>query len=129
MIFIGHLSSSVGIVSRQLQIRYVQIRTAERMRKDQEGGVLTPPSRAKGSQPLRWYSNGDLMEGRVDNITGLNLGRSIDKYRHGLQHFGVSIGVVCIGTSFVVPQADGSHIDSAGTAERNFVLKAVLLAK
>ena len=99
------------------------------MRKDQEGGVLTPPSRAKGSQPLRWYSNGDLMEGRVDNVTGLNLGRSIDKSRHGLQHFGVSIGVVSIGTAFVVPQADGSHIDSAGTAERNFVLKAVLLAK
>jgi hypothetical protein len=43
---------------------------------------------------LRCYMCGDLMEGRVDNVGGLNLGRSLDEPCHGFQHFGVSIGVV-----------------------------------
>src|SRR5450755_655787 len=88
---------------------------------------FTPPSRTKGPQCLCCY--GDLMEGRVHNLAGLNLGRSLDEPCHGLQHFGVHTGVVIISADFVVPQTDGSHIDSAGARERNFVLKAVLLAE
>ena len=58
------------------------------MRKDREGGLNRLLVR-QSSQPLRCYSNGDLMEGRVDNLTGLHLGRSIDYSCQGLQHFWV----------------------------------------
>jgi hypothetical protein len=68
------------------------------------------------------------MEGRVDNLTGLNLGCSLDKSCHGLQHLGVSGGVVGFCAGFVVPQTDGSHIDAAGAGECNFVLEPVLPA-
>src|ERR1700730_3674974 len=87
----------------------------------------TPPSRLKCLE--RCYSSGDLVEGRVDNLAVLNLGCPFDKSCHGLQHFWVGTGVVSVSAGFVVPQADGRHIDSAGTGECNFVLEPVLPAK
>src|ERR1700675_255828 len=93
-----------------------------------EGGVNRLPDVRKLTV-LRCCVNGDLMEGRGDNVRGLNLRGSLDESRQGLQHLGVRIGVVSFCTGFVVPQTDGRYIFFAGTAERNFVLKAVLLAK
>jgi hypothetical protein len=49
------------------------------------------------------YGKGDLMEGRVDNLARINLRNSIDHLCEGLQHFGVSIGVVGFSIRFVVP--------------------------
>ena len=69
------------------------------------------------------------MERRVNDFRGLNLGRSIDESLHRLQHFWISIRVVRFRIGFVVPQTDGGHIDSARTGQRNFILKAILLAK
>ena len=63
------------------------------------------------------------MEGRVDNVKGLNLGRSVDKSRQRLQHLLVGMGVVIVSIVLVIPQADCSHINSAGTSESDFVLK------
>src|SRR5580698_717619 len=92
-----------------------------------EGDVSRLPVRELSV--LRCGVSGDLMERRVDDVGGLNLGRSLDKSCQGLQHFGIRGSVVIFCTDFVVPQTDGSHIDSAGAGERNFILKAVLLAK
>src|ERR1700691_2911283 len=69
------------------------------------------------------------MESRVHHVRGVNRGSSFDKSCHRLQHFGVRRGVVSFCAGFVVPQADGSHIESAGTGECDFVFKTVLLAK
>ena len=60
------------------------------------------------------------MEGRVDHIASLDLWRPLDKSGHGLQHFGVGIGVVRFRAGLVVPETDGCDIDSARTGERNF---------
>src|ERR1700722_10481016 len=93
-----------------------------------EGGIDRLP-RVKSLRVLCCCVNGDPMEGRAHNVRGFNRGCSFDKSCHRLQHFGVRIGVVSVGAGFVVPQAYGSHIASAGAGECNFVLKAVLLAK
>src|SRR5438876_6844658 len=69
------------------------------------------------------------MEGRGDNVSGLNLGRSLDKSYDHLQHFRIGIGVVSLGIGFVFPQTDCSYINSAGTSECDFVLKTILFTK
>ncbi len=66
------------------------------------------------------------MEGRGDNVSGLNLGRSLDKSSDRLQHFRIGIGVVSLGIGFVFPQTDCSYINSAGTRECDFVFKTIL---
>ena len=73
--------------------------------------------------------SGNLVEGRVDNVKSLNLGRAVDKSRQRLQHLLVGMGVVIVGIVLVIPQADCSHINSPGTSERDFVLKAILFTK
>jgi YceI-like domain len=69
------------------------------------------------------------MESRGDNVSGLNLRRSLDKSCHRLQHLRINIGVVSFGIGFVFPQTDCSHINFAGTSECDFVLKVILLTK
>src|SRR5580700_1009114 len=88
---------------------------------DREGGI-EPPSRARSSQ-LRGYAEVELVEGRGDNVRGLNFRRSLDKSRHHLQHLRIGIGVVSFGIGFVFPQTDCSHINSTGSSECNFVLE------
>src|SRR3984957_5111967 len=78
---------------------------------------------------LRCYKFGALVKGRVDNVRGLNLRRSVDKSCHRLQHLRISIGVVSFGISFVIPQTDCRHINSTGTSESYFVLKTILFTK
>ena len=89
-----------------------QLRTLE---PDREGGI-EPPSRARSSQ-LRGYAEVELLEGRGDNVGGLNFWRSLDKSCHRLQHLRIGIGVVGFGIGFVFPQTDCSHINSARTSE------------
>ncbi len=70
-----------------------------------------------------------LLEGRGDNVKGVDLGRSLDKSGQRLQHLRIGIGVVVVGIFLVFPQTDRGHINSAGTGESDFVLKAILLTK
>src|ERR1700675_2763147 len=70
-----------------------------------------------------------LLEGRGNNVKGANLGRSLDKSCQCLQHLRIGIGVVVVGIFLVFPQADRNYINSAGTSEGDFVLKAILFAK
>ena len=69
------------------------------------------------------------MEGRGDNVGGLNFRRSLDKSCHRLQHLWVGIGVVGFGIDLVFPQTDCGHINSVGTSECDFVLEILLFAK
>src|SRR5450755_3631286 len=101
------------------------VRSSERENKVREGGVNRLLVR-KGSQLLRSYSNGDLMEGRVDHLTRLNLGRSLNKFCQSLQHFWIGFGIVSLCIGFVVPQTDCSDLCTARTREGDFVLKTIL---
>src|SRR5580704_7049585 len=78
---------------------------------------------------LRCYESGAFVKGGVDNVRGLNLGRSLDKSCQRLQHLRIGIGVVSFGIGFALPQTDCSHINSARTGEGYFVLKAVLFTQ
>src|ERR1039458_9285389 len=80
-----------------------------------EGGLI-PPSQCEKAHVLRCCVNGDFMEGRVDNVRYLNLGRALDKSCHRLQHLRIDFGVVSFGIGFVCPQTDCCHVNSAGTA-------------
>ena len=75
------------------------------------------------------HRNGDLMEGRVNNLIRLYLGSSIDNSCECLQHFGICIGIVGFGIRFGVPQTDCRHIQSAGHGECDFVPEARLFAE
>ena len=46
------------------------------------------------------------MEGRDDRLKRLNTRSSIDRFRQGLQHFGVNAGVVVVGIFLLIPQTD-----------------------
>jgi hypothetical protein len=70
-----------------------------------------------------------LLEGRGDNVKGVNLGRSLEKSCQSLQHLRIGIGVVVVGIFLVFPQTNRGHINSPRTGESDFVLKAVLLTK
>src|SRR5690349_15983758 len=78
---------------------------------------------------LRCCVNGDLMAGRGDHVRGLNLGGSLDKSCHRLQHFRIGVGVVSFSIGLAFPQTDCSHINSAGTSERDFVPETILSTK
>src|SRR6478736_1819555 len=80
----------------------------------------------ESAQCLRCCVNGAIVEGRVDNVRGLDLRRSLDKSRHRLQHLWIGIGVVSLGVDFVVPQTDRGHINPAWASECDFVLKTIL---
>src|ERR1700730_8263098 len=83
------------------------------------------------SQCLSSYEigSGNLVEGRVDNVKGVNLRRSLDKSCQRLQCLRVGIRVVLLGVCLIFPQTDCGHINSTGTSEGNFVLKSILFTK
>ena len=54
------------------------------------------------------------MKGRIDNVKGLNLGRSLDKSRQRLQYLRVGMGVVIVGIVLVIPHADCGQIREKG---------------
>src|ERR1039458_7116568 len=58
-----------------------------------------------------------LLEGRGDNVKGVNLGCSLDKSCQRLQHLWIGVGVIVVGIFLVFPQTDRDHINSAGTGE------------
>ncbi len=70
-----------------------------------------------------------ILEGRGDNVKGVNLGCSLDKFCQRLQHLRVGAGVVSVGIVLVVPQTDCGNIYSARTCKCDLVFKTVLFTK
>ena len=123
--FSGGRGASWGIVAPSScdKSRRLQLLLSRR-----EGGVNRLPA-SRSSTVLHCRLNGDFMEGRGDNVSGVNLRCSLDKSCQRLQHLRINIGVVSFGIGLVFPQTDCSHINFAGTSECDFVLKAILLTK
>src|SRR5579863_1330233 len=91
---------------------------------------VTPPPRSQPTESA--FLRGDefvLLQGRGDNVKGVNLGRSLDKSCQSLQHLRIQAGVVVVSILLVFPQTDRGHVNSTGTGERYFVLEAILLTQ
>jgi hypothetical protein len=63
------------------------------------------------------------MEGRVDNLTALNLGCALDKSCHRLQHLPIGLGVVSFGISLILPALRETHEHWGFECNRLWVLK------
>jgi len=70
-----------------------------------------------------------LLQRRGDNVIGVNLERSLDESCQSLQHLRIQAGVVVVGIFLVFLETDRGDINSAGTGESDFVLKAILLTQ
>src|ERR1700684_3354126 len=93
-----------------------------------ESGLPPPLGPTNSACPLRGYKFA-LLDGRGDDVKGMNLGRSLDKSCQRLQHLRIGIRVVSVGIVLVIPKTNCGHIHAAGTSERDFVLESILLAK
>src|SRR6266849_9606514 len=94
------------------------------------GGRTWPaPSERKDLPALGCYGNGDLVEGRVGNLIGVNLGSSLNHSRQDLCYFWIGSAVVSFRVLWCVPQADSERFCSCRTNKRDFVLESLLFSK
>src|SRR6266851_4388896 len=94
------------------------------------GGANRPaPSERKDLSVLGCYGNGDLVEGRVGNLIGFNLGSSLNHSRQDLCYFWIGFAVVSFRVLCCVPQTDSERFCSCRTNERDFVLESLLFSK
>src|SRR6202521_6159350 len=99
------------------------------LRPTSEGADWPAPSERKDLPALGCYRNGDLVEGRVGNLIGFNLGSSLNHFRQDLCYFGIGSAVVSVRVLWCVPQADSERFCSCRTNERDFVLESLLFSK
>src|SRR5713226_1063106 len=98
------------------------------------GGADRPaPSERKDLPVLGCYGNGDLVEGRVCNLIGFNLGSTLgstlNHSRQDLCHFWIRSAVVSFRVLCCVPEADSERFLPALSNERDFVLESFLFSK
>src|SRR5438132_5766682 len=94
-----------------------------------EGGQVRPPSRTKGPSTLGCYGSSDLVDGRVTNVPGLNLRRSVKHFRQGLQHLCITSAAIGFRVLLLIPETDSNRFPSGWSDERDLVLEAFLSAK
>src|SRR6267378_3502490 len=93
------------------------------------GRTWPAPSKRKDLLASGRYCNGDLVERRVGNLIGFNLGRSLNHSRQDLCYFWIGSAVVSFRVLCCVPQADSERFCSCHTNERDFVLESFLFSK
>src|SRR6266436_4968937 len=93
------------------------------------GGLGPPPSNRKELLASGRYGSGDLVERRVSDVKGFNLGRSLNYRGEELRHFWVSSAVVSLGILRFVPQTDSERFRPALANERDFVPESLLFSK
>src|SRR5213083_415472 len=72
---------------------------------------------------------GDLVEGRVRHLVGLNLRCSLNHLRQGRQHLRINVAVIVVRVLFPIPQTDRNRFGAVRGEERNLILEAGLLPK
>src|SRR2546430_5185106 len=72
---------------------------------------------------------GDLVEGRVRHLVGLNLRCSLNHLRQARQHLRIDVAVIVVRVLFPIPQTDRNRFGAVRGEERNLVLEAGLLPK
>src|ERR1700682_1301783 len=93
------------------------------------GRTQPAPSERKDLPASGCYGNSDLVEGRVGNLIGFNLGSSLNHSRQDLCYFWIGSAVVSFRVLCCVPQADSERFCSCRTNERDFVLESLLFSK
>src|SRR5438876_12144938 len=111
-----------------------------RSRTRKRRGLGRPPSQnnrspvkragATSGRADRWalVACGDLVEGRVRNLVGLNLRCSLDHLRQARQHLRIDVAAVVVRALFPIPQTDRNRFGAVRGNERNLVLEAILLS-
>src|SRR6267143_4132282 len=99
------------------------------LRRSSARGGRPPPSKRKDLLASGRYCNSDLVERRVGNLIGFNLGRSLNHSRQDLSYFWIGSAVVSFRVLCCVPQADSERFCSCRTNERDFVLESLLFSK
>src|SRR5437899_4953335 len=72
---------------------------------------------------------GNLVEGRVRHLVGLNLRCSLNHLRQGRQHLRINVAVIVVRVLFPIPQTDRNRFGAVRGEERDLVLEAGLLPK
>src|SRR2546425_403661 len=91
--------------------------------------VRTDRSALVASGDLALALSGDLVEGRVGNLVGPNLRRSLNHGREVLQHFGIGVAAIGVRVLFPIPQTDGDGVLAVWIEERELVCEAGLFPK
>src|SRR6266568_7679756 len=94
---------------------------------EKEGRTLRPPpflSRSAGLEQTGATSGrtdrsalvacGDLVEGRVRHLVGLNLRCSLNHLRQGRQHLWINVAVIGVRVLFPIPQTDRNRFGAVG---------------
>src|SRR5260370_5981835 len=90
------------------------------------GGLSPPPSKRKDLPASGRYCNSDLVERRVGNLIGFNLGRSLNHSRQDLSYFWIGSAVVSFRVLCRVRPPDSERHCSAGTTARAFAAQSIL---
>src|SRR5438270_10412663 len=90
-------------------------------------GRLSPSPNERPNELLRL--SGDLVERRVGDLVGLELGGPFDDLRQRLQHLRIARAAIGFRLLLRLPEADRERFRSARDDEGHFVLEAVLLSK
>src|SRR2546421_5882032 len=108
---------------------------------EKEGRTLRPPPSLNRSafQTDRSYERrtdrsalvacGDLVEGRVRNLVGLNLRCSLNHLRQARQHLRIDVAAIVVRVLFPIPQTDRNRFGAVRGNKRNLVLEAILFPK
>src|SRR6267143_4556113 len=104
-----------------------------------ENPCYSRPQRLKGADLARPQqrhlsasgrcSSCDLVKGGIGNLIGLYLRSSVNHFRQGLRHFGVSSAVVAFRVFGLVPQTDAKCFLSSRCGKCDFVQESLLFSK
>src|SRR5437773_1883943 len=85
--------------------------------------------RATGPALLNCDLGGDLVEGRIGNLVGLDFGSSLSYFFEGLEHGWIGATLISLRVLSLIPQTDSHNFRSVRSDECDFILKALLLSK
>src|SRR6266478_416568 len=94
-----------------------------------KGCGLGPPPKQRDLSASGRCSCGDLVKGGIGNLIGLYLRSSVNHFRQGLRHFGVSSSIVAFRVFGLVPQTDAKCFLSSRCDKRDFVPESLLFSK
>src|SRR6266516_3185199 len=89
-------------------------------------GLERPELRAAAPTGRVLVACGDLVEGRVRDLEGLNRRCSLNHLRQARQHLRIDVAAIVVRVLFPIPQTDRNRFGAVRGHERNLVLEAIL---
>src|SRR6185436_7616844 len=91
------------------------------------GRTLGPPPSKRNLWVLDRQRRGDLVEGRVGNLVGIDLRSPLNELRQQLHDLRIGLAAVGLCVLGTIPQADSERLRTACGHEGDLVLKSLLL--